>query len=185
MINLSWIKLQKEIKNNELISDESEKAARLQLIVTVIDKINEYNGHILDYEYAKKRQEIINRGVLFNPQAKPATLKANWSKLFAASVSAEEKKAIRYESYKWHIFSFEKVNALSNSKARHAFNKCKKEKVFIFYQYREEAFYIENAGLLKSTDFDSDDDIYIFDSKNKWTYVHTHEAQCGPYFYRV
>ncbi|WP_408605974.1 DUF4275 family protein [Anaerosporobacter mobilis] len=90
-----------------------------------------------------------------------------------------------YESYKWHIFSFEKANALSNSKARHAFNKCKKEKVFAFYQHNDETFYIENAWQLKSTDFDSDDDIYIFDKVNKWTYVHTHESQCGPYFYRV
>lgn len=169
----------------ELLSDDTEKALRYQSIDNIINKINEYNEHISNYEYARKIQEIKNRGVSFIPQSKPETIKANWSKLFASSINAEEKKAIGYKYYKWHIFSFKKVNAFSNSKARHAFNKAKKEKVFVFYQHKAEAFYIENAGLLKSTDFDSDNDIYIYDTINKWTYVHTHEIQCGPYFYYV
>lgn len=185
MIKFNWINLRKEMEEIELISDEAEKAARFQLIDIVIDKINEYNEHISDYEYDRKRQEIIDRGVVFISQAKPSTVKANWSKLFAATVSADEKRAIGYESYKWHIFSFQKVTALSNTKARNAFNKCRKEKVFVFYQHKGEAFYIENAKQLKSTDFDSDDDIYIFDMINKWTYVRTHESQCGPYFYHI
>lgn len=185
MLKLKWINLRKEMEEIELIADEVEKAARYQLINNAIEKINEYNEHISDYEYDRKKQEIINRGIAFIPQSKPSTIKANWSRLFAALISADEKKAIGYESYKWHIFSFEKVNALSNSKARNAFNKCKKEKVYVFYQHKDEAFYIENASLLKSADFDLDDDIYIFDIVNKWTYVHTHEFQCGPYFYHV
>lgn len=28
-------------------------------------------------------------------------------------------------------------------------------------------------------------DIYIFDKAFTWTYVHTHESMCGPYFYKV
>nr|WP_294486910.1 DUF4275 family protein [uncultured Anaerosporobacter sp.] len=185
MLNINWTNSNKEMEKIGLISDEFEKATRLRLIDTVIDKINEYNQHIYDYEYSLKKQEIISRGVAFIPQSNPRTIKSNWSKLFAASVSSDEKRAIGYESYRWHIFSFEKVIALTSSKARRAFNKCKKEKVFVFYQHKDEAFYIENAKLLKSSDFDSDDDIYIFDLFNKWTYVHTHESQCGPYFFRV
>ena len=185
MIKLNWINWRKEMEKIELISDEAEKANRFQLLDTVIDKINEYNGYVSDYEYCQKKQEIISRGVAFIPQSNTRTIKSNWSKLFAASISSDEKRAIGYESYRWHIFSFEKVSALTNSKARNAFNKCKKDRVFAFYQHKDEAFYVENAQLLKSTDFDSDDDIYIFDMVNKWTYVHTHESQCGPYFYRV
>lgn len=185
MININGINLRKEIKQIELITDESEKTTRFRLLDTVIDKINEYNKYVSDYEYCQKMQEIISRGVTFITQVNPRAIKSNWSKLFAASVSADEKRVIGYESYRWHIFSFEKVNALTNSKARQAFNKCKKEKVFAFYQHKDEAFYIEKAKLLKSSDFDSDDDIYIFDMANKWTYVHTHESQCGPYFYHI
>lgn len=185
MIKLNWINWRKEMEKIELISDASEKTARLQLLDSVIDRINEYNEYVSDYEYCQKKQVIISRGVAFIPQSNPRVIKSNWSKLFAASVSSDEKRAIGYENYRWHIFSFEKINAYTNTKARNAFNKCKKDMVFAFYQHKDEAFYVENAKLLKSTDFDSDDDIYIFDVVNKWTYVHTHEAQCGPYFYRV
>ncbi len=44
---------------------------------------------------------------------------------------------------------------------------------------------MENSHLLKSSDFDMDPDVYVFDPFNRWTYVHTHEAQCGPYFYKI
>lgn len=185
MLNFRWASIRKEIHKIELLSDEAEKASRFHLIDNIIDSVNEYNSHISDYEYAQKKQEIADRGVVFIPSSNPSTIKSNWSKLFAASVSIEDKNKIKYDRYKWHIFSFEKINALSQSKARQAFNRCKKDKVYVFYQYKKEAFYIENPQLLKSTDFDSDDDIYIFDTVNKWTYVHTHEIQCGPYFYRV
>ena len=185
MIKFNWIHLGKELEEIEAITDEAEKDARSMLFDSVIDKIDEYNLHISGYEYVQMRQEIINRGVAFIPYTNPSSVKANWTALFAASVSAEEKKAIRYDRYRWHIFSFEKVTALTRGKARQAFNRCKKGKVLVFSQYNNNVFSIENSDLLKSTDFDSDDDIYIFDTVNKWTYVHTHEAQCGPYFYRV
>jgi hypothetical protein len=185
MFNFRWATIRKEVNKIGLLSDETEKAARSQLINNIIDKVNEYNSHISDYEYAQKMQEIADRGVVFIPYSKASTIKSNWSKLFASSVSNEDKKEIRYDRYKWHIFSFEKINALSQIKARQAFNKCKKDKVYVFYQYKDAAFYIENPHLLKSTDFDSDDDIYVFDTVYKWTYIHTHEIQCGPYFYRI
>ena len=28
------------------------------------------------------------------------------------------------------------------------------------------------------------DDVYIFDADGCWTYVKTHEAYCGPYFFQ-
>lgn len=185
MLKYNWIHLRNEIEKIELLSDEVEKSVRFQLVDTIMDKVNEYNAHVFEYEYAQKRQEIINRGVVFVPQSKSSAIKANWSKLFAGEVNSDEKRKIGYENYKWHIFSFQKVEALSDSKARQAFNKCKKEKVYVFYQHKDEAFYIENAQMLRSADFDSDYDIYIFDMVKKWTYVHTHEAQCGPYFYHI
>lgn len=186
MLELSWMRIiRKEFEKTESLPDEVEKRTRHQLIEAILDKISEYNYHLFEYSYSQKRNEISNRGVLFVPTPNSRTIKANWSKLFAASLSLDEKSEIGYQSFKWHIFSFNKVNALSNSKARHAFNQCKKEKVFVFYQNKDEVFYIENPNLLKSSDFDLDQDIYIYDALKKWTYVHTHEAQCGPYFYQI
>ncbi|HHV09635.1 MAG TPA: DUF4275 family protein [Clostridiales bacterium] len=185
MLKFDSINLYKEIEKTDQIPDEAERTVRFQLIDSIIDKINEYNGHLLDCEYSKKRQEIIDRGVVFVPQPKSSMIRANWSRLFAASVSAEDKKAIHYESFKWHIFSFKRVEALSGLKARRAFNRCKKETVYLFYQNKDESFYIENPQLLRSSDFDSDYDVYVFDAARKWTYVHTHELQCGPYFFKL
>jgi hypothetical protein len=157
----------------------------MQLIDNIIDSVNEYNNHIFNYEYEQKKQEIMRRGVVFVPISKPSTVKASWSRLFAATLSMEEKKSIYYDYHKWHIFSYEKVAALTNTKARQAFNRCKKGKVYLFYQHMEEAFIIENPHLLKSSDFDMDPDVYLFDTEYRWTYVHTHESQCGPYFYKI
>ncbi len=183
MLQRNWIL--KELQKINLIHDEAEKSLRYQQIYAIIEKVDDYNNYIFNYEYEQKRQKIINRGVLFIPLVNHSGIKSNWSKIFAASVSSKEKKEIYYDSYRWHIFSFEKVLALTGTKARQAFNKCKKEKVFIFYQHKKEAYQIDHANFLKSSDFDDDYDIYLFDAVNQWTYVHTHEMQCGPYFYQI
>lgn len=185
MINLSWSCLMKEIEKANLLDDKVEKNNRLQLLDNIIDKVNEYNEHISCYDYAQKRLELINKGVSFILEPRPSTIKESWNRLFAASVSSDVLNQIGYDTFKWHIFSFELVNALTKSRARQAFNRCRKEKVYIFYQRNEEVFYIENPQFLKARDFDLDSDIYIFDVTNKWTYVHTHESQCGPYFYKL
>jgi len=65
MLKFSWINLRKEMEEIELIPDEVEKATRYQLINIVIEKINEYNEHISNYEYVRKKQEIINRGIVY------------------------------------------------------------------------------------------------------------------------
>lgn len=182
---ITFDRIIKEIHQIETLTDEAEKSIRYDLLDDVMDKIHEYNGHIYDYEYRLKWQEIMNRGVSLIPYSKPSSLRANWSKLFSSTVTSDDKKQIRYDHYKWHIFSFEKINALSGTKARTAFNHCKKETVYAFYQHSDEAYSILNPDLLKSSDFDSEQDVYLFDPIHKWTYVYTHEAQCGPYFYKV
>ena len=117
MLQIKWSHLKREINNSEQLSDQDEKAARIPLIDNIIDSVNEYNSHIYNYEYEQKKQEIMRRGVVFVPISRPSTVKANWSRLFAATLSMEEKKSIYYDYHKWHIFSYEKVAALTNAKA--------------------------------------------------------------------
>lgn len=76
MLKFNWNHLHKEIQKIELISDDVEKATRFELVDIIMDKVNEYNEHIIQYEYTKKREEIINRGVFFIPQPIPRTIKA-------------------------------------------------------------------------------------------------------------
>lgn len=68
MFKLKWSHLEREIKDSELLSDQDEKSLRIQLIDNIIDSVNEYNSHILNYEYEQKQQEIRKRGVVFVPR---------------------------------------------------------------------------------------------------------------------
>lgn len=186
MLKCNWIDFYNEIKKNELLTNEVEKQTRNALLDKIRDAINNYQAHIVDYNYQEKKQNVIQRGVEFISQNNATVVKAKWGKLFASQVDKEIKKKVYYSNYRWHLFSFEILNALTKSKARQAFNRCKKTEVYAFYQHTAEAFLIKNPQLLKSSDFDMDYDIYIFDTVEKWTYIHTHEVeQCGPYFYRV
>lgn len=171
-----------EERVNEL-ADIKERKVRYTLLYAIKEKIGDYMIHIKEYEYGQKRREITDRGVSFLPVENGGTLKSQWDKLFARLVDAETKKKIHFGQFLWHIFSFEIIPSLVGTEARKAFDQCPKNEVYAFFQHKDEAFLIKNPSLLKSQDFDMDDDIYIFDAIEKWTYIHTHEEQCGPYFY--
>lgn len=127
-----------------------------------------------------------SRGIIFETSPKSAkTLRNIWKTKFAGDLTSEDKKRIYINAYIWHIFSYELKEALSNKRARQAFNKKRKKHVYVFYQNKEEVFYIEDAENLKSSDFDKEQDVFILDTEIQWTYVHTHEAQCGPYFVQI
>lgn len=49
---------------------------------------------------------------------------------------------------------------------------------------------LENTKRLKAEDITNSingyiDDVYVVDTDFTWTYVHTHEEFCGPYFYKL
>ena len=115
MLDFRWSTINNELNKIKLLSDETERAARYQLIHNILEAVNEYKSHIYDYEHAQKKKEIADRGVVFVPYTKPETLTSNWRKLFASSISVEDKKDIGFDAYNWHIFSFEKIYALSQS----------------------------------------------------------------------
>lgn len=83
------------------------------------------------------------------------------------------------------MFSFELQQCLTHEDAREAFDNSSKDELYVMYEGLPIVFLIKNANNLVSKDFDSQEDIYIFDKNFTWTYVHTHESMCGPYFYEV
>lgn len=111
-------------------------------------------------------------------------LKSMWEDKFTSGLTVKDKEDIYFSSFMWHIFSYERRDALSGSTARQAFNRIKKTEVYGFYQNDDNAFCINSAGLLKASDLDHLKDVYIVDPKMKWTYVNTHESLCGPYYMR-
>lgn len=109
----------------------------------------------------------------------------NWDRSFAKNINEKVKESIYYEQFKWHIFSYEMQECEKEKEARKAFNNIPKDELYVMYQNSPFIFLYKNASKVVASDFDSQEDIYIFDKNFTWTYVNTHESMCGPYFYKV
>lgn len=172
-----------ERKASEEIADLDERQQRDDLLDGIIDAVNGYRSHLWEYKRKMLFRSMEERGIIFGEcQYSSRELKKRWEKAFASDLSKEKKKEIFFRSYLWHAFSYEALPALAKGKARQAFNRKKKTGVYVFYQNDDRTFYIKDAGRMKSSDLDMEDDIYIVDADMKWTYIHTHEIQCGPYY---
>lgn len=130
-------------------------------------------------------QNLREKGVVIEIVDEAEEIIDLWDKTFAQNISEELKEKIHYEQFKWHIFSYEKQECLKKEGARKAFDNLSKEECYVMYQNSPIIFLYTNANEVVSRDFDSRQDIYIFDKNFTWTYVHTHESMCGPYFYKV
>ncbi|MCG7333791.1 DUF4275 family protein [Sporosarcina sp. ACRSM] len=115
-------------------------------------------------------------------------LRKSWENIFTDHLSTEQKEEIYLDSFLWHLCSWEAVNCTIKGEAIELFNQQKKDKCTIFYQYIDEAYLVENAKSLGIQDLPYDrlhmfyGDIYVMDWELKWTFMMTHEEECGPYF---
>ena len=108
-----------------------------------------------------------------------------WQEKFAANLNKSEKNKIYLDQYLWHIFSYQKVEHLERDAAMEAFNNIKKDECFAFYQHDDILLKLNNLKYIKAEDFSSEKDIYVVDKSISWTYVNTHEEDCGSYFYKI
>jgi protein-arginine kinase activator protein McsA len=135
-------------------------------------------------------------------------LEQRWEEAFTQKISKAQKRKITFRQCMWNVFSWEKIRCLKEQRAIEAFNEEKKAGCFLIYTSEEEALYLPKASRLKAKDvihfgspgdehakpannLDSDNldaayslDLYVVDEHFAWTYVLTHEANCGPYFYK-
>ncbi|MBT2655859.1 DUF4275 family protein [Bacillus sp. ISL-18] len=116
-------------------------------------------------------------------------LRKQWEETFAKHLSKSQKRKIYLHQHLWHIFSYKKLSCLEEQKARDAFNRTMKDTCYIFYQDNEYVLLLENITSLKAEDIINEfdhyiNDVYVVDKNFSWTYVHTHEYFCGPYFYQ-
>lgn len=100
-------------------------------------------------------------------------------------MSNTQKNKIYLNQYLWNIFSYQHVEHISKQEAIEAFNTIKKNEYFVFYEDDEEALKLIDSKDIKADNFDNENDVYVVDKKMTWTYVHTHEEYCGPYFYKI
>ncbi len=175
----------KEFEKIRAIPDEAERSKQEEMLQEIFDKIIDWDLYVSEYEYKQHCQEVLSRGVKAI-SLDWQTAAAQWDDLFAAKMPQAVRDEIHYEQFKWHIFSYNKLSALQADQARASFNQQEKDTAYVLFQYENRAYRLENASLLKAEDLDVDsNDVYIFDEQRRWTYIHTHELQCGPYFYQA
>ena len=178
----------KESNKSQALTDHAEIVIRQEMLGEIMELTREYYNHVNEYDYKQFCMELVERGIHFTP-IDDRTTKAKWTKMFAAPIPKEDRKLVHFEQYRWHLFSFELLNALTDDDARAAFDAEPKDSVYLFWQHTNKAYLVENAHLFKAEDFDHEfipfSDFYLFSPEGKWTYIHTHEIMCGPYFYKL
>ena len=115
-------------------------------------------------------------------------IKERWLDAFAegAPEAGLGKHVLAEHNYLWHLFSYDLVPHLTGEEARQA---RPNEDCWLFYcEYppfntpRVRHLTAEEAAALAE---DHHPDWYLVDKDFTWTYVCTHEAQCGPYFCKI
>jgi len=113
-------------------------------------------------------------------------LEQKWEEAFTKDISQSQKRKMAFKQCMWNVFSWEKIKCLKEQPAIAAFDLQKKEGCYLICTPGEEAIYIPKATRLKAKDIiHVDNDLYIVDEHFTWTYVLTHEEDCGPYFYNL
>ena len=90
-------------------------------------------------------------------------------------------------NFLWHVFSYKMVPHLEKGEAVAAMKTADWSDVYIFEErFDGEAPMVQQVSGPVDTDFFAGkNDVYLVDKQFTWTYVHTHEADCGPYFRKV
>ena len=90
----------------------------------------------------------------------------------------------KYNNYLWHAFSYDILTTESADNSPLCYSAVHKKKCFVLLNNEQIAYVIEDAANLDVSIINKYKDILIFDSNFTWTYCHTHEEDCGPYFYQ-
>lgn len=75
-----------------------------------------------------------------------------WRDLFRDGITPELKAREQdyNEEFNWHIFSFGLVRAVEGNSADVLFEKCRKDKVVLFFENSDDAYSCENAARMTS-----------------------------------
>lgn len=93
----------------------------------------------------------------------------------------------------WHLCSYQKTDYLSGRSAVEHFEKIKKKKFTIFFQFSNTVFVVENEVDFNITKLNQTvqyfntfeaSDCYVMDNYGEWCFITTHEQEygLGPYF---
>ncbi|MDO4315227.1 MAG: tRNA (guanosine(46)-N7)-methyltransferase TrmB [Oscillospiraceae bacterium] len=150
-------------------------------------------GVMTDYEakFYEQGQPINRLVATMTPweESFPSTIKEvrdRWLDAFAADVSEEDlgKYVLAGGNYLWHIFSRKLAPCLEGDAARQALAELPDAACYRFYkEYPPQGQpRIKEISMAEIPSLPGGLDWYLVDKDFTWTYVHTHEADCGPYF---
>ena len=115
-------------------------------------------------------------------------VKNRWLDVFADGVSEADlgRHVLAEGNFLGHLFSWKLVPCLEGDAARQALAELPAGTAYLFYEgLWQDLPYVRPAELPLAPDFFADKhDVYLVDKDFTWTYAHTHEADCGPYFCR-
>ncbi|TWT26026.1 DUF4275 family protein [Planomicrobium sp. CPCC 101110] len=130
------------------------------------------------------RLQAINVGYEVVPNSNNE-MEQRWEEAFAIGISKSQKRKLAFKQCMWNVFSWGKIKCLKEHQAKGAFDLQKKAGCYLICTSSEEAIFISKASRLKAKDITHiGSDLYIVDDRFTWTYVLTHEEDCGPYFYK-
>ncbi len=120
-------------------------------------------------------------------------VRERWLDAFAEGVSEADlgKHVLADGNYLWHLFSWKLAPCLEGEDAKKALEEAPEEDLYLFYnEYppqgasRVRPVSKAEALSMRPPEAMAGADWYLVDRDFTWTYAHTHEAQCGPYFCR-
>jgi hypothetical protein len=113
----------------------------------------------------------------------------NWfSKIVPTDKQSEAKNICfssrDYNCYLWHAFSYEVVPFEKAGIASELYDTQNRRKCVLLLNFEKIGFVLENTAAFTSEVLSQYNDIIITDFNYAWSYVHTHEECCGPYYWK-
>lgn len=186
-----WDRLCEE---NRRLEDFTEQEDRKKLMDGIMEAITDYDVHVREYTWRETARKILARGITCEPVEREPVVR-QWDAQIDSPIPDEKKAATHHYSnqFRWHLFSFELLPALSGKEAKAAFDAIEKDRLYLFFDYAPGAYLIQNANLLTAENLENLKenspldyaDMYLFDPVGKWTYIRPHEEYCGPYFFKA
>jgi hypothetical protein len=88
----------------------------------------------------------------------------------------------KYSRFMWHLFSFGLVQHEKGEVAEASYRTLDRGKAILYLSIEELGYELEDASGLSLDRVNGFIDVVIADRNLSWTYAHTHEWDCGPYF---
>lgn len=113
-----------------------------------------------------------------------------WLSHFAKGVSKQnmEKYVISTGNFLWHVFSWELLDKkvfLSGDSAKQAYDQIDKRNALCIDWFEDDETKKLTPKLGTAKALEEMKEIYVIASDFSWTYIKTHESECGPYFMKL